>query len=61
MNAGRLRLWLVAPTVLAPGTAMPGYYTLGQRTDPMDPRFGETRLTAGQIEDLIAYLLAGKR
>ena len=57
MDAGMLRLWLVAPAVRSPDTAMPGYYTVGQRTDPNDPRFGETRLSAGEIEDLIAYLM----
>lgn len=61
MTPGKLRLWLVAPAVLKPGTTMPSYYSLGQRTDPMDPRYGETRLTAGEIEDLIAYLLSPRR
>lgn len=60
MSEGALRLWLVAPQVLRPGTAMPTYYASGQRTDPNDPRFGETRFSAAQIEDLIAYLLRQK-
>lgn len=57
MNAGAIRLWIVAPEVLRPGTGMPAYYTLGQRTDPKDPRYGEPVLSAGEIEDIIAYLL----
>jgi sulfur-oxidizing protein SoxX len=57
LSEGRLRLWLVAPTVIRPQTAMPGYYTVGQRSDPEDPRFGEPRLSAGEIEDILAYLM----
>lgn len=60
MNEGTLRLWLVAPGVLQPGTEMPAYYAAGQRDDPNDPRFGETRFSADQIEDIIAYLLRQK-
>ncbi|MEO1492859.1 MAG: cytochrome c [Pseudomonadota bacterium] len=54
---GRLRLWLVAPEVIRPETGMPSYYAIGQRQNPEDPRFGETRLTAAEIEDLLAYLM----
>lgn len=54
---GRMRLWLVAPEVIRPGTRMPTYYAVGQRQDPQDPRFGEPRLTASEIEDLLAYLM----
>ena len=61
MPEGTIRLWLVAPQVLRPGTTMPGYYSVGQRTDPNDPRYGETRLSAAEIEDIVAYLLSGTR
>ena len=54
---GAIRLWLVAPQVIAPGTSMPGYYSIGQRDDPADPRYGEPLLTASEIEDLVAYLM----
>ena len=57
LSEGAVRLWLVAPQVIAPGTRMPGYYAIGQRDDPADPRFGGPLLTAGEIEDLIAYLM----
>lgn len=56
LSAGAIRLWLVAPRVIAPGTRMPGYYAVGQRDDPADPRFGGPLLTAAEIEDLVAYL-----
>ncbi len=57
LSEGAIRLWLVAPQVIDPGTRMPGYYSIGQRDDPADPRYGEPLLTAGQVEDLVAYLL----
>lgn len=56
MEPGRIRLWLVAPQIIDPATAMPAYYAVGQRTNPEDPRFGEPLLSAGEIEDLVAYL-----
>jgi sulfur-oxidizing protein SoxX len=57
LGEGAVRLWLVAPQVIAPATRMPAYYALGQRMDPADPRFGEPLLTAAEIEDLVAYLM----
>ena len=56
MDAGTIRLWLVAPAILSPDTDMPSYYEIGQRDDPKDPFFGQTRLSAAEIEDLVAYL-----
>ena len=57
LSEGALRLWLVAPGLLVPGTEMPAYYALGQRDDPEDPRYGEPRLSAAEIEDLVAFLM----
>ncbi|MEO1457017.1 MAG: c-type cytochrome [Pseudomonadota bacterium] len=56
LGAGEIRLWLVAPAMHAPETAMPAYYALGQRRDITDPLFDGPRLTAGEIEDLVAWL-----
>ena len=56
MTAGTMRLWLVAPQVLNPDTKKPGYYDVGQRNDPTDPRYGEPLLSAEEIEHLVAYL-----
>ena len=56
MSEGAMRLWLVAPEVANPDTAMPAYYRIGQRDDPTDPRYGEPRVSAQEIEHLIAYL-----
>lgn len=60
MSEGLIRLWIVAPEVISPSTNMPAFYRAGQRSDPTDPRFGEPQLSAGQIEDLVAYLLGQK-
>lgn len=53
---GEIRLWLVAPEVRDPETAMPAYYAAGQRRGAEDPLYGGPRLTAGEIEDLVAFL-----
>ncbi|MEL6267163.1 MAG: hypothetical protein AAFR52_16205 [Pseudomonadota bacterium] len=55
-----LRLWLVAPAFLArPETMAAGktsLYMVGQREDPADPLYGGPRLTAAEIEDMVAWL-----
>lgn len=56
LDPAEIRLWLVAPEVPAGETAMPAYYAAGQRTGAEDPLYGGPRLTAGEIEDLVAYL-----
>ncbi len=58
MEIGTARLWIVAPGVLAPETTMPAYYAAGQRTDQADPRFGEPLLSAAELENILAYLIA---
>ena len=60
MEVGTMRLWLIAPRVLAPEGEMPSYYQVGQRDDENDPLYGSTRLSAREIEDLIAYLARQK-
>ncbi|MEM9144818.1 MAG: hypothetical protein AAGC57_01375 [Pseudomonadota bacterium] len=56
---GEIRLWIVAPQVLAPDTAMPPAYAPGQRDGASDPLHGGPKLTAEQIEHIVAYLAAG--
>ncbi|MEM7212423.1 MAG: c-type cytochrome [Pseudomonadota bacterium] len=60
MDEGVLRLWLVAPQVMDPETSMPAYYAVGQRSDENDPLYGSTRLSAAEIEALVAYLMRQK-
>lgn len=57
-GAGAVRLAIVAPEVRRPGSAMPGYFAAGQRLGAADPRYGGPRLTAAEIEDLVAFLAA---
>jgi len=56
MSPGRIRLWIVAPQVIDSATPMPAFYASGQRTAPDDPLYGGQRLTAQEVEDLVAYL-----
>ncbi len=57
LSPGEIRLWIVAPRVRAPRTAMPAYHVAGQRRAPEDPLYNGPRLTAGEVEDLVAYLV----
>lgn len=55
--AGVLRLRLVDPKVLSPGTIMPAYYKVAGLHRVLDRYQGVPLLTAQQIEDVLAYLL----
>jgi sulfur-oxidizing protein SoxX len=56
---GALRLWIVAPAAIDPETEMPAYYAAGQRDGAADPLYNGPRLTARDVEDLVAYLAGG--
>jgi sulfur-oxidizing protein SoxX len=56
LSEGTLRLWIVAPEVIAPGTSMPAFYAAGQRDGAEDPLYGGPALTASEVEDLVSYL-----
>lgn len=56
LTPARIRLWIVAPETIRPHTAMPAFHKPGQRTDVEDPLYGGPRLTAAEVEDLVAYL-----
>ena len=56
LSPARLRLWIVSPGTIRPGTVMPAFHKPGQRTDVTDPLYGGPRLTAAEVEDLVAYL-----
>ncbi|MEM7270738.1 MAG: hypothetical protein AAF401_15995 [Pseudomonadota bacterium] len=58
MAAGELRLWIVEPSLISPGIEMPGYYSPGVYGEAPDELVGRTRLSAEEIEQLIAYLTA---
>jgi sulfur-oxidizing protein SoxX len=56
LNAGAIRLWIVAPGAIAEDATMPAFYAPGQRDGAEDPLYGGPALTAAEIEDLVAYL-----
>jgi len=60
LGQGEIRLWIVAPMIIAPETEMPAFYLAGQRRGPEDPRFGGPQLNAREIEDIVAYLAGQK-
>jgi L-cysteine S-thiosulfotransferase len=55
-SQGELRLRLVDPTRLNPKTIMPAYYRVEGLTRVGQPWRGKPILTAGQIEDAVAFL-----
>ena len=55
-SEGELRLRLVDPTRLNPDTIMPAYYRVEGLTRVARAWRGKPILTAGQIEDVIAFL-----
>ncbi|MEM6488607.1 MAG: hypothetical protein AAF677_10145, partial [Pseudomonadota bacterium] len=57
LDAETIRLWLVAPGFLtAPGRQKPSVYAVGQRRVPDDPLYAGPRLTAAEVEDMVAWL-----
>lgn len=56
MTDGEMRLMIVAPEVRAPDTVMPAYYRVGVYGEVPDDQVGKTRLSAAEIEAIIAYL-----
>ena len=59
-SAGQLRLRLVDPSRLVPDTIMPPYYRLDRLQRVARSYEGKTILSAGQIEDVVAYLVTLK-
>ena len=55
-SAGQLRLRLVEASRLNPATIMPSYYRVEGLTRVGAPWRDKPILTAGQIEDIVAYL-----
>ncbi len=56
MTDGEMRLMIVAPEVRVPETVMPAYYKVGVYGEVPDDQVGKTRLSAAEIEAIIAYL-----
>ena len=56
LTAAQLRARIAAPKRLDPHTVMPAYCETGHRWRVASDRVGEPILTAGEIEDLVAWL-----
>jgi sulfur-oxidizing protein SoxX len=57
LTEGQIRLRLVDPARVNPDTIMPAYYR-SEGLERVAPAFrGKTILTAGEIEDVVAYLM----
>ena len=56
MTDGEMRLMIVAPEVRVPDTSMPAYYKVGVYGEAPDDQVGKTRLSAAEVEAIIAYL-----
>ncbi len=56
LSDGEIRLMIVAPEIRVPETTMPAYYIVGEYGDAPDDLVGRTRLSAPDIEAIIAYL-----
>ena len=50
MNAGAIRLWIIAPGAIAEDATMPAFYAPGQRDGADDPLYGGPALTATEVE-----------
>ena len=61
LDEGQLRLRIVDPARLNPGSAMPSYYRVEGLNQVAAAWKGKTVLTAQQVEDTIAYLLTLRR
>jgi len=59
-SAGELRLRVVNPKVLNPGTIMPAFYRTDGFQRVAEKFQGKSILTAQQVEDVIAYLMTLK-
>ncbi|MEX2518269.1 MAG: c-type cytochrome [Paracoccaceae bacterium] len=61
LSEGEIRLMIVEPRVTFPQTEMPAYYTPGRLGEGPDELVGRTRLTALEIEKIVAFLSAPPR
>jgi len=57
---GQLRAIVVNSKAIFPGSIMPGFYTLEVGENVREDLIGKTILTAGQVEDVVAYLMTLK-
>ena len=56
LTEGEMRLMIVDPRIVYPETEMPAYFTPGRFGEAPEPLIGRTRLSAEEIERLVAWL-----
>ncbi len=58
LTEGEVRLMIVEPRVVYPETKMPAYYTPGRFGEAEAALVGRTRLSAMEVEQLVAFVLS---
>lgn len=56
LSPGEIRLMVVEPRIMRADTDMPSYYAVGVYGEAPDELVGRTRLSAAQIERVVAWL-----
>jgi sulfur-oxidizing protein SoxX len=56
LTPGEIRLMIVEPAISTPETEMPAYYSVGIAGAVDDDLVGRTRLSAEEVEQLVAWL-----
>jgi sulfur-oxidizing protein SoxX len=56
LEAGMMRMQVINPKVINPGTIMPAFFRTDGLHDVLDSFEGKTILSAQEVEDVIAYL-----
>ncbi len=57
LTQGQLRLWVVNPRIVRPGSRMPAYHDVSLRLAEGNPDLRQPWLSAQEAEDVIAYLM----
>lgn len=58
LTPAQIRLRIAQPSMVWPDTMMPSYYSLEAQNQVAPAYRGQTILTAGEVEDLVAFLAA---
>lgn len=56
LSTGEIRLMIVEPSIRYAQTDMPAYYSIGIKGSVPDELVGRTRLSADEVEQLVAWL-----
>ncbi len=56
LTTGEIRLMIVEPSIAVTNSEMPAYYAVGIAGEVEDDQVGRTRLSATEVEQLVAWL-----